>query len=51
MHYFLSLEIYYHFTTNAIIKTKRTRQDIGTNWNAKPICDVRFLQPGLDLIC
>jgi len=45
---FLSLVTNCHFTINAISNSKRTRQNLGTNWNAKPICDVRCLQQSLE---
>ena len=38
------LLLYVHllsFHINAMIKTKRTRNNLGTNWNVKAICVVR----------
>jgi len=39
----------YHFTINATIKTKRTKQNLETNWSVKLICDVPCLQQNLQL--
>jgi len=30
------------------MKTKRIKQDLETNWNVKPICDVRGFQQSLE---
>ena len=43
--------IYYHFTIKAIIKTKGTRQNLGTNWNVEAICKVRCLLQILEWNC